>query len=134
MLTLLFAIALAPDLDANNIAKYAADTFYTYSGRTVTISWCYDGAATAYDLEVVNLEGDYREVSEAGLTSPSYQWQVPRAGSYQVRVRAWHADGSVSPWAESDTNGQSDATCGTSPSFLLQSLIAPPTGGGGFEQ
>ena len=133
MLTLLFAIALSSDLDTNNIAKYPADTFYTYSGRTVTISWCYDGPATAYDLEVVNLIGDYREVSEAGLTSQQYQWRVPRAGSYQVRLRAWHGDGTVSPWAESDLNGDTGASCGTGQSFLLQSLIAPPTSGGGFE-
>jgi hypothetical protein len=134
VLTLLFAIALAPDLAASNIAKYEAETFYTYSGRTVTISWCYDGQATAYDLEVVNLVGDYREVSETGLTSQSYEWRVPRAGSYQVRVRAWTADGSVSPWAESDMNGNTSASCGTGQSFLLQSLIAPPASGGGFEQ
>lgn len=130
MLALLFAILLAPDLADNNIAKYAAENFFTYSGRQVTVSWCWEGTAESYDFEIYNVEGAYNEVSEIGLTATSYVWTVPRAGAYTMRVRARLPDGSMTPWAESDTVGEQPAsTCGTPRSFILNALIAPPTGG-----
>jgi hypothetical protein len=131
MLTLLFALSLSADLSTANIASYTADSKYTYSGRTMTISWCYSNPTVTYDLEVVNLIGEYREVSEIGLTGMSYDWVVPRTGSYMIRIRARGADNTLGPWNESVTNGEQQTSgCEAQRSFLINAITAPPTSGG----
>ena len=135
MISLLLALSLSADLNTSNVAAYPAEAVYTYNGRTVTIEWCHPAPpGTTFDLEIVNEIGEYREVSESGLTAMSYDWQVPRSGTYTVRVRARYPGGELSAWSESETNGDIQTTgCEAKPSFILNSVIAPPSGGGGFE-
>ena len=133
LLPVLFALTLAGDLETGNLAKYEADNVYTYSGRTASIEWCHPAAST-FDLEIVDIVGDFVAVSETGLTGTGFLWSIPRTGSYLVRLRAHYPDGGISEWNESVTNGSVVTSgCEVKRSFLLNVIIAPPTGGGGFE-
>lgn len=133
-LLLIMALSLSGDLETGNLARYEADNVYTYSGRTASIEWCHPELAATFDLEILDIVGDFVEVSETGLVGTGYLWNIPRTGSYIIRLRAHYPDGGVSEWNESVTNGSVVASgCDRKRSFILNAIIAPPTGGGGFE-
>ena len=133
-LLLLLVLPLAADLETDNVAKYQADSQFTYSGRTITITWCHPEPAATFDLEIHDLIGEFVAVNETGLTGNSYDWDVPRTGSYMVRLRAQYPDGGRSAFNESVTNGNVlTSGCDPKRSFILNAILAPPTGGGTFE-
>jgi hypothetical protein len=131
----LAALSLPLDLETNNVVDTKADAVYTYSGRTVTISWCHPRTDVTFDFQVVDMLSETIEVFEIGLTVRSYAWVVPRTGQYMFRLRTRYPDDQLTGWNDSITNGNVVvAGCTVEDSFLLNALIAPPTGGGGFEQ
>lgn len=124
--------SLNDELISNNVVDTQADAVFTYTSRMVVIEWCITGHESV-DLQVEDMIGETIEVNETGLTGQSYDWQVPRGGSYIVRVRAVYANGTVSDWNESLTNGSVQATgCASGQNFLVNAITAPP-GDGGFE-
>lgn len=133
-LLFILAITLGADLETDNVAKYQGDAYFSYSGRVAILSWCHPETAATYDLQVVDIVGEFNVVEETGLTSTTYMWTIPRSGSYMVRLRAHYPDGGVSDWNESVTNGSVVTSgCELKRSFILNAIIAPPTGGGVFE-